>query len=121
MALPDISLAQFSKIASGDYNAGQIDIKVGDNGQAELVKINNHVWRTSKNNVVLSPERILEVKESFLNALQKAGVSAEKMAEMRDRLGIPSKLILPENGSQRDSILQARFTPLETAAGATPS
>ena len=59
----EFSLAQFNKIAAGDYNAGQIDIKVGANGQAELAKINNHVWRTSKNNVVLSPERILEIKE----------------------------------------------------------
>ncbi|MBQ9430694.1 MAG: hypothetical protein IJU44_03995, partial [Kiritimatiellae bacterium] len=63
MAL-DISLAQFNKIATGSYNAGQIDIKTGANGQAELVKVNNHVWKTSKNNVVLSPERILEVKEA---------------------------------------------------------
>ena len=53
MPLPDISLAQFNRIATGDYN-----------------KINNHVWQKSKNNVELSPERILEVKEAFLNALQ---------------------------------------------------
>ena len=51
MAL-DISLAQFNRIASGDYNAGQIDIKVGDNGQAELVKINNHVWRKEQRNAL---------------------------------------------------------------------
>ena len=58
MAL-EISLAQFNKIATGDYNAGQIDIKTKNDGTAELVKINNHVWKTSKNNVELSPERIL--------------------------------------------------------------
>ena len=73
MALPDISLAQFNKIATGDYNAGQIDFKMKDDGTTELVKINNHVWRKSLNNVELSPERILEVKEAFLNALQKGG------------------------------------------------
>jgi len=27
MALPDISLAQFNRIASGSYNAGQIDFQ----------------------------------------------------------------------------------------------
>ena len=43
MALPDISLAQFNRIASGSYNAGQIDFRIGENGTAELVKINNHV------------------------------------------------------------------------------
>ena len=82
MALPDISLAQFNKIATGTYNAGQIDIHVGQNGQAELVKINNHVWRTSKNNVMLSPERILEVKEAFLNALNQT--VEEEIAAQRD-------------------------------------
>ena len=58
MAL-EISLAQFNKIATGDYNAGQIDIRTSKGGQAELVKVNNHVWRKSQNTTVLSPERIL--------------------------------------------------------------
>ena len=114
MAL-DISLAQFNRIASGDYNAGQIDIKTNDNGTAELVKINNHVWKTSKNNVELSPERILEVKEAFLNALQKGGVSAEAMKEIRDRLGLSSELEIPKDGNQRLGIIKARFSPLTRA------
>ena len=116
MAL-EISLAQFNKIASGDYNAGQIDIKVGDNGQAELVKINNHVWRTSKNNVVLSPERILEVKEAFLNALAKGGVKAEDLKAVRIRLGIPDEIDAASANvkEQRADILQARFAPLTRA------
>ncbi len=92
MPLPDISLAQFNRIATGDYNAGQIDFKTKDDGTAELVKINNHVWRKSLNNVELSPERILEVKEAFLNALQKGGVSAESMNEIRDMLGLSPEL-----------------------------
>ena len=58
MAL-EISLAQFNKIATGDYNAGQIDIQTNSDGKTELIKVNNHVWQTSKNKVVLSPERIL--------------------------------------------------------------
>ena len=32
MPLPDISLAQFNRIATGDYNAGQIDFKTKDDG-----------------------------------------------------------------------------------------
>ncbi len=55
-----IDLRDFNAIASGSYNAGQIDIKTGRNGQAELVKVNNYVWKTSKNDVRLSPERVLE-------------------------------------------------------------
>ena len=42
--------------------------------------------------MVLSPQRILEVKEMFLNALQNAAVPAEKMAEIRNRLGLPAEL-----------------------------
>jgi len=116
MAL-DITLAQFNRIATGSYNAGQIDIKVGDNGQAELVKINNHVWRTSKNNVVLSPERILEVKEAFLNALAKGGVKAEDLKAVRIRLGIPDEIDVASANvkEQRADILQARFAPLTRA------
>ena len=111
----EISLAQFNRIASGDYNAGQIDIKTKNDGTAELVKINNHVWKTSKNNVELSPERILEVKEAFLNALQKGGVSAEAMKEIRDRLGLSSELEIPKDGNQRLGIIKARFSPLTRA------
>ena len=63
MAVPNISLAQFNKIASGDYNAGLVDFKTDDNGNVQnaLKKVNNHVHKTGENNVVLSPERILEV------------------------------------------------------------
>ena len=68
MATPNISLAQFNRIASGDYIAGQIDFKTKEDGSTELVKVNNHVWKTSLNNVTLSPERILEVKLAFRNA-----------------------------------------------------
>ena len=109
MPLPDISLAQFNRIATGDYNAGQIDFKTKDDGTAELVKINNHVWRKSLNNVELSPERILEVKEAFLNALQKGGVSAESMNEIRDMLGLSPELDVSADAKQRVGIIKARF------------
>ncbi len=32
MALPDISLAQFNRIASGEYNAGLVDLKTDNQG-----------------------------------------------------------------------------------------
>ena len=115
MPLPDISLAQFNRIATGDYNAGQIDFKTKDDGTAELVKINNHVWRKSLNNVELSPERILEVKEAFLNALQKGGVSDAAMREIRDRLGLSPELDVSADATQRLGIIKARFSPLTRA------
>jgi len=83
MALPNITLAQFNAISNGQYNAGQIDFTTGENGEAKLVKVNNHVVKKSLNNVVLSPERILEVKETFLNALRAGGVTPERIAEIR--------------------------------------
>ena len=36
MALPNISLAQFNTIATGDYNAGQIDFRTDENGTADV-------------------------------------------------------------------------------------
>ena len=110
-----ITLAQFSSIASGDYNAGQIDIKTNEDRTVELVKINNHVWKTSENNVVLSPARILEVKEAFLNALQRAGVSPAKLAEVRDRLGVPAELDVATGKEQRTGLLKTRFSSLTRA------
>ena len=115
MALPNISLAQFNAISNGSYNAGQIDFGVGRNGETELVKVNNHVVKKSQNNVVLSPERILEIKETFLNALRNGGVAPDKMAEIRDRLGLPTELGTRVGKEQRQGILQARFTPLTRA------
>ncbi|MBR4475926.1 MAG: hypothetical protein IKO87_00080, partial [Kiritimatiellae bacterium] len=115
MALPDISLAQFNRIASGDYNAGQIDFKTAKDGSTELVKINNHVWQTGKNNVMLSPERIIEVKEAFLNALEKAHVPKAKMDAIRARLGLPVEMDVTSSRAQLSGVLRARYTPLSRA------
>lgn len=115
VALPEISLAQFNKIATGTYNAGQIDIQVGKNGQAELVKINNHVWSTSKNKVDLSSERILEVKEAFINALEKGGVKRDAINTIRAKIGLPADMSLPADDAERKNLLAQRFKPLSRA------
>ncbi len=115
MALPDISLAQFNRIATGSYNAGQIDFKTNASGQAELVKINNHVWQTSKNNVMLSPERVLEVKEAFLHALEAAKVPKENMDKIRERLGLPAEMDVANDRIGRAEVLKARYMPLSRA------
>ena len=56
MATPNITLAQFNRIASGGCNAGLVDFKTDANGTVknELKKVDHHVYRTDKNNVVLS-------------------------------------------------------------------
>ena len=89
MALPDISLAEFNRIASGEYNAGQIDFETDRNGGVSLVKVNNHIHQTSKNNVTLDRQRILDVKEAFIAALERGGVKADSIKEIRANLGLP--------------------------------
>ncbi len=118
MATPNITLTQFNRIASGDYNAGLVDFKTDATGNVEneLTKVNNHVHKTSKNTVELSPERILEVKEAFLNALRKGGVNPAKLAEIRERLGIPSDLAASLNVDERHEMMKRRFTPLTRQA-----
>ena len=115
MALPDINLAQFNRIATGDYNAGQIDFRTKEDGSTELVKVNNHVWRTSKNDAILSPERILEVKLAFLNALQRGGVTDEAIIEIRNRLGLPTEVDMLTSKAERTDFLKMRFAPLTRA------
>ena len=115
MAIPNISLAQFNKIATGDYNAGQVDFRTKDDGSTELVKVNNHVWKMSKNDAILSPERILEVKLAFLNALQRGGVTAEAIKEIRNRLGLPTEVDMLTSKAERTDFLKMRFAPLTRA------
>ena len=115
MATPNISLAQFNKIATGDYNAGQIDFRTKDDGSTELIKVNNHVWKTSKNGVILSPGRILEVKLAFLNALQRGGVTDEAIKEIRNRLGLPAEVDMLSSKAERTDFLKMRFAPLTRA------
>lgn len=114
MAL-EISLAQFNRIASGEYNAGQIDVKTGPGGAAELVKINNHVYKTSKNNVQLAPERVLEIKEAFVAALREGGVKEADLKAIRDRLGLVTELSATGDQKALHDINAKRFTPLSRA------
>ena len=111
----NITLAQFNKIATGDYNAGQIDFRTKNDGSTELIKVNNHVWKTSKNQTILSPERILEVKLAFLNALQNGGVGPEAMNEIRNRLGLPAEVDMLSSKEERSDFLKMRFAPLTRA------
>ena len=108
----EISLADFNRIATGTYNAGQIDFATGKNGATELVKINNHVWQTSKNRVQLAPERVLEVKESFIAALERGGVSAENIATIRKDIGIPAEWDATAAGAEMTALAKERYTPL---------
>ena len=73
MANVNFSLAHFNAIAAGHYNAGDVVIRTDQQGNAVLDKVNNHVTKTHLNNVTLSAEEVISVKESFLDALARGG------------------------------------------------
>lgn len=101
MALPDISLRAFNKIATGKYNAGLIDFATDEDGKITLTKVNNHIKKVKLNKVKLTPERILEVKETFINALQKGGVTNEDLAESARNSASPRRLTLIHRSMHR--------------------
>ncbi len=114
MAIPNITLAQFNRIASGGYNAGLVDFKTDANGNIknELKKVDHHVYKTSKNTVVQSPERIIAVKEAFITALRNGGVPEDRINAVREKLGIPAETKLTDDTAEMKKILAARFKPL---------
>jgi hypothetical protein len=113
MAMDNITLRDFNMIATGKYNAGLIDFGTNkETGEVELVKVNDHVSKKELNNVKLSPERILEIKETFVNALQRGGVSAEHMREIRAKLGVPETLSSEYSKEGQIKMIYERFRPL---------
>ena len=112
MPIPSITLAEFNKIASGQQNAGQVDFKTNSDGEftGELVKINNHIIRKSLNGVHLTGERVVAIKEAFLDALQKANVRAEDLQTIRAELGMSGELNAGADANA--ALLDKRYTPL---------
>ena len=88
MAL-DISFEQFNQIASGTYNAGQIDYK-GSGDNVTLKKVNAHVHCTSLNTATIDAQRVVDLKRAFARAMEsKLGAGAGAIAEIRKSLGLP--------------------------------
>lgn len=112
MPLPSITLAEFNKIASGQQNAGQVDFETNSNGEftGGLVKINNHIIRKRLNGVHLTGERVVAIKEAFLDALQKANVRAEDLQTIRAELGMSGEL--DAGADANAALLDKRYTPL---------
>ena len=112
MPLPSITLAEFNKIASGRQNAGQVDFKQNSAGEftGELVKINNHVIRKSKNDVHLDGQRVVAIKEAFLGALEKASVREEDLQTIREELGLSGEI--DAGADANAALLDRRYKPL---------
>ena len=80
----NISLDQFQKMATGDYNAGEVALK----SESKLTKINNHVHRLSANTKSISHEEVLAIKNAFMKALSANGVDMDEINKIRKELGL---------------------------------
>ena len=79
-----ITLDQFRAIANGSHNVGQIMLSGDGNG---LQKINNHVWKTGKNNVLTSAEDNRKVRQALYEAFKNDGtISFERLTDVEDIL-----------------------------------
>ena len=106
-----ITLNDFRTLSNGEYNAGQIDFTTNSNGEVTgLKKVNHHVTFKSLNGVEIDPKRAVAVKEAFIQALTNEGVSPEKIAQIRERLGIAADTKTTLDGASAS--LKRRFTPL---------
>ena len=110
--MTDLTLRDFNAIASGKYNAGIVDYQTKENGDLKLVKLNNFVFRTSKNNKTLPTDKILDIKEKFISALQKGGVPEGDLNKIRDQIGIPRSLSADGSADKNKENLKNRFLPL---------
>ena len=80
----NISLKQFSDIASGKYNAGEVKLK----NNHSLSKINAHVHDTDSNDVSLSHAEVIAIKDAFVRALKANGVGKDALNRIRQDLGL---------------------------------
>ena len=82
----NISIAEFQKLSSGTYNAGEVKLA----SESKLTKINNHVssfWR-SANKVAVSHEEVLAIKNAFVRAFEGGGVGKDEINRVRAQLGL---------------------------------
>jgi len=93
----NISLDQFQKMATGDYNAGEVALK----SESKLTKINNHVHRLSANTKSISHEEVLAIKNAFMKALSANGVDMAEINKIRKELGLMPDETAPKSLAER--------------------
>ena len=94
----NISLDQFQKMASGDFNAGEVALK----SETKLTKINNHVHSIGWNTKSISHEEIMAIKNAFVNALESNGVTDKaKINDIRRELGLAPDETAPKSLAER--------------------
>ena len=77
-----VSLKTFYDFSHGSHNMGQLRLTEGGQG---LEKVNNYIFRTSKNNVQLSAAENFAVRQALVNALS-ATYASEYVAQLRQLL-----------------------------------
>jgi len=78
-----ISLEAFRKICNGTENVGEIRLNASATG---LEKVNNHVYKTSKNNVRLTAEDNRQVRSALVSALARKITDPEVIKKLNDQL-----------------------------------
>ena len=120
----NISLDQFQAISSGKHNAGEVKLT----SEHTIDKVNNFVTRRSKNNVSISHEEVIAIKNAFVKALKSNGVDGDELNKIREELGLaPSKpvdtnlherSIKPLSRQQIREILDRNAAAINSHAGA---
>ena len=82
----NISLAEFQRLAKGDYNAGEVRLA----SENKLEKMNNHVHLKFLNNKTIDHAEVIAIKNAFIKALGDNGVLSERLNEIRQKLGLAS-------------------------------
>ena len=82
----NISLAEFQRLAKGDYNAGEVRLA----SENKLEKMNNHVHLKFLNNKTIDHAEVIAIKNAFIKALVDNGVLPERLNEIRQKLGLAS-------------------------------
>lgn len=82
----NISLAEFQRLAKGDYNAGEVRLA----SENKLEKMNNHVHLKFLNNKTIDHAEVIAIKNAFVKALEDNGVLPERLKEIRQKLGLAS-------------------------------
>ena len=82
----NISLAEFQRLAKGDYNAGEVRLA----SENKLEKVNNHVHLKFLNNKTIDHAEVIAIKNAFIKALDDNGVQPERLNEIRQKLGLAS-------------------------------
>lgn len=115
------SIEDFQKLSTGKYNAGNLVLT--DKGKLDIA--NHHRHFTVLNSVKSRAADSLAIRAAFADALENAGVSEERMAVVRRRLGLGvdssvkgAVSILPLSRQEVREIIDANIDEINGGRGA---